>query len=60
MYFLHYSGVVIILFKRVYKGLHFLPILLENQFFVFLLCLFLGFESDVFNQDFYHMRYHHY
>ena len=29
-YFTHYSSVVIILFKRVYVGLHFLPILLEN------------------------------
>ena len=33
----HYPCVVIILFKRVYVGLHFLPIILENYFFV-LLC----------------------
>ena len=42
LYFTHYSSVAIILFKRVYVGLHFLPILLENLFFVFLsfLCFF--------------------
>ena len=31
-YFTHYSGVVIILFKLVYVGLHFLPILLILSF----------------------------
>ena len=36
LYFTHYSSVVVILIKRVYAGLHFLPILLENYFFIFL------------------------
>ena len=40
-YFTDYSSVVIILFKRVYVGLHFLPIFLQNQFFVFLCFFFL-------------------
>ena len=33
---MHYSIVVIILFKQVYISLYFIPILLENLCFVFL------------------------
>ena len=47
-YFTQSYSVVIILFKRIYVGLRFLPIVLENQFFVFLCFLWFLFKLECF------------
>ena len=54
LYFTHYSYVTIALFKQVYSGLHFLPILLKNQFFVFQCFLCFLFRIECFETKFQH------
>ena len=50
-YLTHYSFLAIILFRWVYVGLYFPPILLNTKFLSFLTFYVFCFESNVFNQD---------
>ena len=52
-YFTHYSSVAILLFKRVYLGLHFLPIFFwKTSFSSFCACRVFCFKLSILNQCF--------